>query len=277
MSFEDYEDSVEGGRPYELFEFIYQGITERYTSADHTVFVGLVPYAPAPGLARTTEIEDTGKNVASQNMTIEAWPGFPPAELFSVSPPSSVVNLLIKRVHEGDLTDARVMWAGRVLSVAWAEDKVKMTCQSLFTRLKQPGLRRLYGKSCPHLLYQQGPGQCNVVAETFRVPVTITAVSGITVTSADFDAFPDGYFVGGKLSIETTPGIFEQRGIQQHVGDTVTMTHALANFVPGLTVDAFPGCDKKIETCHNKFNNVPNFGGTPYIPQKNPFGNNTVF
>jgi uncharacterized phage protein (TIGR02218 family) len=277
MSFEDYELSVEGGKPYELFEFIYQGITERYTSADHTVTVNLVPYAPAPGLARMSEIEDTGKNVASQNMTIEAYPGFPPAELFAVAPPSSVVNILIKRVQEGDLTDPKVIWAGRVLSVAWQEDKVKMTCQSLFTRLKQPGLRRLYGKSCPHLLYAQGPGQCNVVAETFRVPVTITAVSGITVTSADFDTFPDGYFVGGKLSIETSPGIFEQRGIQLHVGPTVTMTHALSNFVPGLTVDAYPGCDKTIETCHNKFNNVLNFGGTPYIPQKNPFGNNSVF
>jgi uncharacterized phage protein (TIGR02218 family) len=277
MSFEDYEDSVEGGKPYELFEFIYQGITARYTSADHIVFVGLVPYAPAAGLMRTTDIEDTGKNVASQNMTIEAYPGFPPSELFSVAPPSDVVNILVKRVQQGDLTDARITWAGRVLSVAWTDDKVKMTCQSLFTRLKQPGLRRLYGKSCPHLLYQQGPGQCNVVAEDFRVPVTISSVSGIQVVSADFDAFPDGYFRGGKLSIETSPGIFEQRGIQLHVGDTVTMTHALATFVPGLTVDAYPGCDKTIQTCHNKFNNVLNFGGTPYIPQKNPFGNNTVF
>lgn len=277
MSFEDYEESVEGGKPIELFEFIYQGITERYTSADRTVTVNLVPYAAAPGLKRASEIEDTGKNVASQNMTIEAYPGFPPAELFAVCPPSDVVNLLIKRVQESDLTDPKVIWAGRVLSVAWPEDKVKMTCQSLFTRLKQPGLRRLYGRTCPHLLYSQGPGQCNVVAETFRVPVTITAVSGLTVTSADFDAFADGYFVGGKLSIETSPGIFEQRGIQQHVGDTVTMTHALSTFVPGLTVDAYPGCDKAIATCHNKFNNVPNFGGTPYIPQKNPFGNNSVF
>lgn len=276
MSFEEYEESVEGGKPIELYEFAYQGITQRYTSADRDVTVNLVVYTAAPGLKRS-EIEDSGKNVATANMTIEAANGFPPAEIFAVYPPSDVVNITIKRVQENDLTDPKVIWAGRVLSVAWPGNTVKMTCQSLFTRLKQPGLRRLYGKSCPHLLYQQGDGQCNVNPASFQVSVTITAVSGLTVTSSDFAAFADGYFNGGMLSIETSPGIFEKRGIQTHVGDTVTMTHALNNFVPGLTVNAFPGCDKKIETCHNKFNNILNFGGTPYVPVKNPFGNATVF
>jgi len=276
MSFEQYEESVEGGHPIELFEFAYQGIITRYTSADRNVVVSLIPFLSWAGLKRS-DIEDSGKNVATANLTIEAAPDFPPAALFSVYPPSDVVNITIKRVHSGDMNDPKVLWAGRVLSVAWANDVVKMTCQSLFTRLKQPGLRRLYGKSCPHLLYQQGEGQCNALAASFEVPVTISAVSGLEVTSSGFAAFADGYFVGGKLSVETSPGIFEQRGIQLHVGDTVTMTHRLTNFVPGLTVKAYPGCDKKIQTCHTKFNNVVNFGGTPYVPIKNPFGTANVF
>jgi uncharacterized phage protein (TIGR02218 family) len=276
MSFEQYEESIEGSHAIELYEFAYQGQITRYTSADRNVVVNLVTYTCWEALSRS-DIEDSGKNVASANMTITAAPDFPPAQLFAVYPPSDVVNLTIKRVQANDMTDPRVIWAGRVLSVAWPNDSVKMTCQSLFTRLKQPGLRRLYGKSCPHLLYQQGEGQCNALAASFRVPVTISSVSGIDVVSADFATFADGYFVGGKLEIEISPGIYEKRGIQTHVGNTVKMTHALHTFVPGLTVDAYPGCDKTIQTCHNKFSNVVNFGGTPYVPIKNPFGNANVF
>lgn len=276
MSFEEYEESVEGGQPIELYEFAYQGLITRYTSADANVVVNLIPYTSWAALSRT-DIEDSGKNIASANMTITAAPDFPPAQLFAVYPPSDVVNLMIKRVQANDMTDPKVIWAGRVLSVSWPNDSVKMTCQSLFTRLKQPGLRRLYGKTCPHLLYQQGAGACNVNPAAFRASVTISAVNGLQVVSSGFASFEDGYFVGGKLEIEVSPGIYEKRGIQLHVGDTVTMTHALHNFIPGLTVDAYPGCDKRIETCHNKFNNVVNFGGTPYIPTKNPFSNSSVF
>jgi hypothetical protein len=125
MSFEDYELSVEGGKPYELFEFIYQGITERYTSADHTVTVNLVPYAPAPGLARMSEIEDTGKNVASQNMTIEAYPGFPPAELFA------------RRQSQDDLPELV-----HALETAWASTLVRQKLPTSSLRARTGPMQR---------------------------------------------------------------------------------------------------------------------------------------
>ena len=35
---------------------------------------------------------------------------------------------------------------------------------------------------------------------------------------------------------------------------------------PGDTFAVYPGCDKRLETCIGRFNNVINFRGEPYVP-----------
>jgi len=34
-----------------------------------------------------------------------------------------------------------------------------------------------------------------------------------------------------------------------------------------------PGCDKRLTTCINKFNNINNFRGEPYVPGQDEFFN----
>ena len=41
--------------------------------------------------------------------------------------------------------------------------------------------------------------------------------------------------------------------------------------VVGQDVDVFAGCDHTVDTCDQKFDNVINYGGWPYVPSKNPF------
>jgi uncharacterized phage protein (TIGR02218 family) len=275
MSYGSYEDSDEGGQPVELYEFYFLGQISRWTSWDRDITVSLVNYTRAT-LSRG-DIEDVGRSVANPNLTLTCEPNFPIAELFSVCPPSDVVNMVIKRVHLSDLTDVAVIYSGRILNVAWSGDACKITCQSIFTRLKQIGLRRLYGKSCPHQHYKQGEGECNVIAEDYREDVLLGGADGITVQAGDFATKPDGYYAGGKLEVEMTPGVFEKRGIKSHIGDTLTMTHRIPG-LEGLTVvRVYPGCDHTRQTCIDKFNNEPNFGGFPFTPVKNPYGNSSVF
>lgn len=275
MSFGSYEDSDEDGRPVELYEFYYLGQVSRWTSWDRDITVSLLTYTSA--ILSRSEISEAGGNLSNQNLTITCEPNFPIAELFSVSPPSDVVNLVIKRVQQNDLTDPQVIYPGRVLNVSWSGDSCKITCQSIFTRMKQLGLRRVYGKMCPHLLYRQGDGECNVVESSFVETILIGGADGITVQAAGFALHPDNYYTGGKIVVETSPGVFEKRGIRTHVGDTITMTHMIPG-LEGLTnVDVYPGCDHTRATCISKFNNEPNYGGFPFVPVKNPYGNNSVF
>ena len=41
-------------------------------------------------------------------------------------------------------------------------------------------------------------------------------------------------------------------------------------------VEIAPGCDLRRETCATRFDNLPNFGGFPDIPGRNPFGGSSL-
>jgi len=68
-----------------------------------------------------------------------------------------------------------------------------------------------------------------------------------------------------------------RRGIKIHDGDTVTVTHPVAGLEPGSVLIALPGCNHTTTHCNDKFSNILNFGGFPYMTEKNPFGANSVF
>jgi len=126
-----------------------------------------------------------------------------------------------------------------------------------------------------HALYRRG---CNLNDYDFAIAGTVTAASGFLVTINDLidSNIEDGYFTGGM--IETADGFL--RYITQHSGTTLTLVRPLqaledeVNGSSGLAnVILYPGCDHTRNTCKAKFNNLANFGGFPWIPGKNPFGN----
>ena len=43
-----------------------------------------------------------------------------------------------------------------------------------------------------------------------------------------------------------------------------------------LVADIASGCDLRAATCATKFGNLPNFGGFPEIPGRNPFGGSSI-
>jgi uncharacterized phage protein (TIGR02218 family) len=273
MPFETYENSVEGSRPVELYIFTYQSQVYRYTSDSEDIEVLGAEYTNMPGLARGP-IEDTG-SVSKSSLNITAPIDFPPSLLFEVYPPSGVVTLEIRRVQRSDLTDPKTFWLGRVLNATWSTGASQLMCESLFTRLKQPGLRRIYSKNCPHLLYGE---ECRADPDAFVELVVLDGVAtdGFSISAPAIDAQPDGYFDGGMMKWDNSGEIIS-RGITTHIGDSVTLTHPIVGLTAGQTIQMFPGCDRTKPVCVAKFNNVVNYGGFPYIPQKNPFGQNSVF
>ena len=47
-------------------------------------------------------------------------------------------------------------------------------------------------------------------------------------------------------------------------------------FYGSSTVTLYPGCTKSRAVCKNKFDNLNNYGGFPWIPTKNPFGGSSI-
>jgi len=55
------------------------------------------------------------------------------------------------------------------------------------------------------------------------------------------------------------------------------ITQAGLSAAVGDQVRAYPGCDHSLITCANKFGNSLNFGGFPFMPEKNPMDGTPVF
>lgn len=272
MTFAAHETSIQSGAPIELYEFTVGPTRYRYTSApDDYEFQTKIFEAVQIIRGAIEESGEIPKTVLTVNVPRDAAI----ADEFRVAPPSEVIVLDLYRMHYDDANLERVLfWTGRVLNCEWKGPTAELTCESFYTALRRAGLRRLYQRQCPHVLFGAA---CGLQDTAWKTPIVLTSASGTTVVGADFALQPDGYYSGGMLEFEASPGRFDRRAIREHVGDTITMTHPIVDLGPGATVDAWPGCDHTIGTCSTKFSNILNYGGFPYVPKKNPFSGTNVY
>jgi uncharacterized phage protein (TIGR02218 family) len=272
MTFAADETSIQDGAPIEHFEFEVGPTIYRYTSGPDD-FVYLTKTYKAVQIARS-DVDESG-DIPKDGITITVPRDAEIADEFRVAPPSEVILVNVYRLHYDDATvERKLFWTGRVLNCEWKGAIADLTCESIYTALKRPGLRRLYQRMCPHVLY--GPA-CGLVDTVYKSTIVLDAVVGSTLNAAAIDAQPDGYFSGGMVEWESSPGRFERRGIKSHVGADVVLTHTIPGIEPGASVSFWPGCDHSLATCNSKFSNAVNYGGFPFVPQKNPFTGTNVF
>jgi len=270
MTYAAIETSVQSGRPVELYEFLNGTEYFRYTSADGDVAYGGNTYIAVP-IARGA-VEATSET-ARLALAITCARHLGVLDLFSLLPPATIVAVTVKRLHAGD-GEAITLWMGRVLNVTFNNVSAEIHCESVYTSVKRVGLRRLYQKGCPHVVY--GPG-CGLSRATFKTTTTVSSISGTALTLAGVGAFADGYFAGGYLEWESASGYFERRAIRSQVGAVVTIGFPLPGIAAAATVGLYPGCDHTLTTCIGKFNNRLNYGGMPHFPSKNPFDGTIIY
>lgn len=77
----------------------------------------------------------------------------------------------------------------------------------------------------------------------------------------------DGYYAQGWVVFNTGVNSGVERMVLGYSGGTFTVVPGLP-FTPGVgdTFTIYPGCDKQQQTCAQKFSNLINFGGFPYVP-----------
>lgn len=105
---------------------------------------------------------------------------------------------------------------------------------------------------------------CALDSDTYKVEATVTIdTTGKILTSATFGLQSDGYFTMGKVQYGDS-----KRIITSHDGNVITLNRAISDLESGNSVFAWPGCDKNPATCKERFDNIENFVGMPYIPLK---------
>ncbi len=273
MTYDVIEESVDDGQPIELYEFRYQSKVFRYTSNSEDVVYLSATYLAVP-LSRSgiSQTQETARN----NITVTTDYNQDVILLFRDRPPSDVVRLSIIRIHKDD-DESVLIWSGRVLNAEILGASANLHCEPIFTSIKRPGMRRHWQRACPHVLYDT---DCRASKILYELDGTVTGVTGNILTIIEASTKDDGYFSGGFAKWQKPDGDIELRMITSHTGNQITMTFAM----PGLseesiaqTVQIYPGCPHTLSVCGSRFSNVLNYGGQPWIPQKNPFDGTKIY
>lgn len=266
--------------PKELYKFVEGERVWTYTSADENeTYNGELYESVTMG---RNEIENKSQ-LSRANIEVSFSLDNEMARRWMRQTTEVVVSLsLFVKADSGLVT---VGWKGRLASVKPEQNAITLVFESIFTSLRRPGLRARYQRACRHVLYGRG---CGLNKEDFAIPSEITAIDGITVTVPAAANYADGYFIGGM--IEGPDGAL--RFITNHVGSTVVLIRELESLTdvflnsgygqkyglaygkPGCRL--FPGCPRTRDVCHERFNNLPNFGGFPFIPLRNPFDGSSI-
>lgn len=152
-----------------------------------------------------------------------------------------------------------------------------------------PGVVTLATTPVPALVEGQVVTLSGIVGPTSLNNTTIVRnPSGATfqlgVDTSDTGDYPAYVGSGVMTPLGGDAGYFDD-GIMEITGPTASLNlgfrREIKSYVPGqftlqlpfpypVEVDdiyqATPGCDKSLETCRDRFNNVVNFGGFPYLP-----------
>ena len=267
MSYADIENSATKGSPIELYRFAL-GKKRRwtYTSGQTAVTHQYETYIPAP--IKRSSIEQ-GNEINRSSIEITLPRDNPLATMFIASPPEGVVSVTLYRYHASDAgTEVIVLWKGRVGGARLSGSVLILKCEPIATSLKRPGLRARYHLICRHALYS---ARCGVPSATYRIDGEVLAVNGVNVQVAAAASKPDGYFVAGMLA--TADAV---RMIVGHSGVDLTLVAPMPGLTAGMSVQLYAGCDHAVATCRDRFNNLDNYGGFPYIPIKNPFTGDAI-
>jgi len=270
MSFDTYELSVEAGSPTELYKFNYGQTLYRYCSNDGGgvfEYLGEV-YQPAA-------IEHPGhrlsEDISGGSFEISVPRDFPLVTLYIQAPPEDVITVTVLSLHLTD-EDAEyiINYKGRALSASLKDDEAVIVCESIFSSLKRPGLRRTYDTQCTHPLYRGG---CKLVKSAFQTFGTVLDATRTQVIIQEAADNVDNWFKGGQFECGDV-----RRVITASSGVVLTLMHPVPPSVIGQPCKIYPGCDHTPgEDGCSKFNNIINFGGQPWIPEKNPYTGDTIF
>lgn len=278
MSYNLIEVSQGLSEPFELYKFTRDNVVWAYTNCEEAIVYGVDFHgAPLTYLAipiKRGEIEQNQEiNKSPLKITMSIFADY--LEQYKSSPPTSVTTLTVYRGHFND-SDVSVVWLGRHVNTKFSETTAELELESVFTSLRRPCLRFRYQRTCPHDLYGEG---CKADLEDFVVEnLELNTISGTDLTFGNLNDGRDiGYFVGGYLVWEDANYIPTRRFIISQDSLTLRLNLPIAGIGIGDSVKVYPGCNRTLDHCNSKFNNLANYGGQPYYPEKNPFAGEPIF
>jgi uncharacterized phage protein (TIGR02218 family) len=248
------------------------GTVLRYTTWDSSLAVlGNTFLTGLPNIERTAIEEQLGMAVSTIEVTITASA----TDLLSGVPILQAIGLglfdgaafKIERLFmdpTGQQIGTVIRFAGFIgpvdeLTRSYAKITVNSGTDLLSMQLPaiilQPG--------CTNTLFD---ARCGLSKASFAESNTVQSGSTVNkLISASIKA--DGYYDNGQIAFTSGANSGLVKAVKQYLGQQFTFNSPLP-FMPnaGDAFTAYPGCDKTQLTCTNKFSNLVNFEGFPYVP-----------
>jgi len=267
----------EGGNTMKIADLYTFTLTNgqilRYTSADFDInYAGNIYSHKNAGIARSDMSWQTGLSV--DDVTVEMNPGMndtigsvPLAHAFRNGTfDGAEIQLDMAFYKEGWENEPLILgklFVGNVDVEEVSGSYVKLNIKSLTELLNTSFPSDIYQTACHYSLYGTG---CNVARANFSEDLTIQKDS----TKKQLICSPtksDGYYQNGIVLFTNGANVNVKKSVKLYSSGMITLSTPL-QYAPqvGNTFTIFAGCDKTMATCKNKFNNLDNFSGTPFIP-----------
>lgn len=267
----------------ELYEFDYQGVTYYYTNyplalqneLTGQVYQPLYIFRTTPFIKNATlepkelvlliEPLDIIRKIQTVGgiMVVRAYMTFIP----DVANPLQLAAYSTELYKNRNLFSPRLMYYG-IFDTARgnsADGLIELHFKSYAETLLEKKLLSMSVQNyCNNALFDE---LCGLNRAAFEVTANISAAVGTTLESADFAAFPDGYWFLGNATL-VKGGDTQVALITAHTGNTISLQFRFTGIETGDDVVVVPGCDKRAATCLDRFSNIINMTGFPYLVEE---------
>ena len=242
------------------YEFVStSGQVWRYTNSKRPVTYGGNTYTPQ--YIKHGKVTNT-QSVKKMPIEIRLRADHEIVDLFVASVPTDLLRINMFH-YDPDIAPAdqrASLYTGRLLSGKIEGREAKLMFAYDLLGLNTPLTTNIVSVTCPLELYS---ARCGVDPNAYTNSYTVGQIlnEGRMIITSTPIAEPSGYYTFGALSFN---GV--HRGIAKHYLDEIHLHAALRGLNVGDTILLRAGCNKSVDDCVNKFNNVENFGGCPYMP-----------
>lgn len=245
------------------------GLTLGFTDHDRAITFDGITFQPETGLSARALASTTGLSV-NNSEAIGALSAAAITESDINAGRYDGAEVSTWAVQWDDPAARQLRFVGTIGEITRAAGGFQADLRGLTEPLNQPQ-GRSYLTTCSAVL---GDGRCRVDLSdpTFAAELAVEGTNdGQTFRFTGLTGFNDRWFEGGFLEVLTGPaaGLREVIKLDRVEGPArrVTLWQPIREaLAPGDQLRLIAGCDRRTETCREKFANLTNFQGFPHIP-----------
>lgn len=238
------------------------------TTHDAPIQVGGETYDPMPGADPTAVRQEAGAGVDNLEVagliTSEA---ISEADLLAGRYDGATVRLFVVDWRQPNLAPLRLL-KGQFGNITVQAGRYTAEIRSLSQRLGQQ-IGDLVSPSCR--VKALGDVQCGVNLAAYRATRVVVSVKNRSDITFGGDWNPSGWYSYGRIQMMSGANSGIAREVRAHTQSSGQARLQLQEALPfdvavGDTAVLEAGCDRRLETCRDKFGNTVNFRGEPRVP-----------